>query len=136
VAFSTENWDIHLVCSGLDVGGRKDVVFSVTFITGWGVRSSALQSSTMYSRVKILISHIMADAAVHFFKSFGMRELFNVCIHVAGCAVQVFVNRVCIFLKVHIERNSPALPFGSEIRILMTYRTVFIRLRREKRSEE
>jgi hypothetical protein len=116
----------------LDVGGRKDEVFSVTFITGRSIRRSALQCPTVYSRVKFLISHIMADPAVHFLEPFGMRKLFNVCIDMARNAVQVLVDRLCKFLEIHIQRDGPALPSGGQVRIFMTYCTVFIRLGSEK----
>ncbi|MBA7618022.1 hypothetical protein ES703_25341 [subsurface metagenome] len=92
VAFSAENGDVHFVCSGLDVGGRKDVVFSVTFIAARGIRSSPLQSLSVDSGKKFLIRLIMADPAVHSFESFGMGELLDFRIHMTGCAVKVIVN--------------------------------------------
>jgi hypothetical protein len=59
-------------------------------------------------------------------------ELLDFCIHVAGCAIKVFVDRFRKFLEVHIERDGPALPSCGKVKILVTYRTVFVRLSSEK----
>lgn len=136
VAFSAENGDVHFVCSGLDVGGRKYEVISVTFIAARGIRSSPLQSLSVDSGKKFLIRLIMADPAVHSLESFGVGELLDFRIHVAGCAVKVFVDRFRKFLEVHIERDSPALPSCGKVRILVTDRTVFVRLSSEEGNEE
>jgi len=92
VAFSAENGDVHLVCSGLDVCGRKDVVLSVTFIAARGIRSSPLQSPSVDSGKKFLIRLIMADPAVHSLETFGVGELLDFRIHMTGCAVKILVN--------------------------------------------
>jgi hypothetical protein len=135
VAFSAENWDIHFVCSGLDVGVRKDIVISVTLAAGRGIWSPAFQSLSVDSGKKFLTRSIMADPAVDSFEPFGVGELLDFCIHVAGCAVQVFVDRFRKFIKVYVKRNSPALPPCGEIGIFVTDRTVFVCLSR-KRGEE
>jgi len=87
VAFSAENGYVHLVCSGLDISRRQDVMFSVAFAASRSVGSSAFQGSSMNSSVKFLIGFVMANPAVHSLKSLGVGEFFHICIYMARRAV-------------------------------------------------
>ena len=87
VTLSTENRDVHLVGAGSNVTRRENVVFAVAFATGWGIGSTAFQSTAMNSGIKIFIGLIVADSAVDFFQRFRMGEILHIRILMAIDAI-------------------------------------------------
>ena len=83
MTFSAEDGDVHLVGPGPDIGGRKDVMTSVTFAAGRGVWSVPGKSSSMDSFHEPLFGHIMTDSTADFFQPFGMGEFLHFGVHMA-----------------------------------------------------
>jgi hypothetical protein len=132
VAFAAQHGDIHFIGSRVHISRGKDVVFSMAFTAGWGVRSASPERPTVYPGVKGFLGHIMTHSAGNLFQLLGMGKILHISILMAVDAFQALMNRAGKLGKIDVKLNRAPQPGCSQVRIGMTGFAVLIALSRSE----